>query len=60
MFKLLVVSFIVVQLGLQNAALVDAIDVAAVSRTAAVARIRIDSVRLFICTYLCTYWYTVC
>ena len=30
-FKLLVVSFIVVQLGLHNAALVDAIDVAALN-----------------------------
>ena len=57
---LLVVSFIALQLRLHNAALVDATDVAAVSRTAAVARIRIDPVRLVICTYLCTYWYTVC
>ena len=46
-FKLLVVSFIVVQLRLHNAALVDAIDVAAVSRTAAVARIRYEAVYLF-------------
>ena len=41
--ELLVVSFIAVQLRLHNAALVDASDVAAVSRTAAVARIRCDS-----------------
>ena len=42
-FVLLAVSFIAVQLHLNNAALVDASDVAAVSRTAAVARIRCDS-----------------
>ena len=36
-------SFIAVQLHLNNAAVVDASDVAAVSRTAAVARIRCDS-----------------
>ena len=42
-FVLLAVSFIAVQLHLNNAALVDASDVAAVSRTAAVARRRCDS-----------------
>ena len=40
---LLVVSFIALQLRLNNAALVDATDVAAVSRTAAVARIRCET-----------------
>ena len=44
---LLVVSFIALQLRLHNAALVDATDVAAVSRTAAVARIRYEAVCLF-------------
>ena len=45
--ELLVVSFIALQLRLHNAALVDATDVAAVSRTAAVARIRYEAVCLF-------------
>ena len=42
-FELLIVCFIAVQLRLNNAALVDATDVAAVSRTAAVARIRCET-----------------
>ena len=53
---LLVVSFIALQLRLHNAALVDATDVAAVSRTAAVARIRYEAVCLFTHTRI----YTCC
>ena len=56
--ELLVVSFIALQQRLHNAALVDATDVAAVSRTAAVARIRYEAVCLFTHTRIYTCCYT--